>query len=167
MLEIWVFVSGGSETDDYRDVAKRVIRAVERIFVVGLERDVVLRHWDYREESPDIVPLGQFASKSLRMVDRSGAVIAILGEEIPRVTGNEIRRAIDQLTAEKTDKVWLFIDAAKKNDNHRRFVRRLRRAHRVEVIYQEFTDPLDFQEKAFVALTPYVVRQSYPSEEAS
>lgn len=167
MLEIWVFVSGGAETDDYRDVAKRVIHSVERILYVGLERDVVLRHWDYREEPPDVMPLGEFASTSLRMVDRSGAVIAILGEEIPRVTGKEIRRSITQLTAKKTDKVWVFVDAAKKNDRHRRFVRRLRRTHHVEVIYQEFDDLLDFQEKAFVALTPYVVRSSLAAEDAS
>lgn len=167
MLQIWIFVSGGKETDGYRDIAKTVIRAVERILTRGLERDLVLRHWDYREDPPDVVPAGQLASTSLRFVERSGAVIAILGADIPRITGKEIRRAIEQYTAQRTDRVWLFIDAGKKNDKHRAFVRRLKKRYRVDVIYQEFKDPLDFQERVFVALTPYVVRRAFAAGEAS
>lgn len=160
MIELWVFVSGGAEVREQRDLAVDVIRAVERIFVFELNVDLVLRNWDYRDEPPELVGLDQFAARSLRMVDRSHAVMAILGPTVPRVTGQEIRRAVERFTAGQTDRVWVFVDEAMKNDKHRRFVQRIAHDLSVQVVYQPFTTPLDLQRKLFVALTPLVIRKT-------
>jgi hypothetical protein len=166
MVEIWVFVSCGAALNPLRDGALQVIAAVERMFVFGLSVSVVLRNWDWRNEPPEIVGSNEFAARSLRMVERSNAVVAILADTIPPTTRKEIHGAIRQFASGRTDQVWVFVDNTAKNEAHARFVQNIRRRHKVQVIYQGYDAELDFQEKLFVALIPYVVRKTILDEQA-
>ena len=160
MIEIKIFISCGSEVSDLRDAAARVLKALERAFLWGLEIQLVIRYWDYRDEPPEVVPTGDFAARSLRMVQSSSAVIGILGPSIPRVTAQELLLAIQRYAGGQADRVWLFVDASAKGAQHRRFLRRIREETGMEAVYQEFADATDFQEKVFVALIPYVIRRA-------
>lgn len=160
MIELWVFVSCGAALNPLRDVAVDVIKAVERMHVYHLGVSVVLRNWDWREEPPALVGAGEFAGLSLSMVERSHAVVAILGDGVPRVTGKEIRRAIERFADGRTDRVWIFVDEDLKSDAHTRFVGRIKREYGIQVLYQTYSGALDFQRKLFVALTPYVVKKA-------
>ncbi len=160
MIELWLFVSCGAALNSLRDVAVDVIQAVERMHVYDFGVSVVLRNWDWREEPPALVGANEFAARSLSMVERSHAVVAILGDGVPRVTGREIRRAIERFAHGQTDRVWVFVDEALKSDTHTRFVNRIKRQYKVQVVYQTYNGELDFQRKLFVALTPYVVKKA-------
>jgi hypothetical protein len=160
VIELDVFVSCGSEVEALRDVAGRVLRAVERAFYKGLDIPVVVRIGDYRYWSPEVVPSGQFAAPSLAQVDKSSAVVGILGATVPTVTSKELIHAIGRYADGRSDHVWLFVAAATKADVHHRFLKRVKRATKMIVLYQEFDDPADLQEKLFVALIPYVVKKS-------
>lgn len=160
MIELDVFVSCGSEVATLRDIAVRVLRALEFSFWRGLEIPVVIRNWDYREESPEVVARGEFSARSLRMLDSSTAVIGILGATIPLVTSEEIIRAIQRYAAGEADRVWLFVAAATRGEAHEKFLTRIKRKTRMIVVYQEFRDELELQEELFRALIPYVVRKA-------
>jgi hypothetical protein len=160
LIQLDVFVSCGSEVENLRDVAGRVVRAVERAFYDGLDIPVSVRPKDYRDWSPEVVPAGGFSARSLAQVDKSSAVVGILGPTVPKVTAKELMRAVRRYADGESDEVWLFLASATKDEVHRRFLRRVKRVTKMNVVYQEFDDQSDFQEKLFVALIPYVVRKS-------
>lgn len=160
MIQLDVFVSCGSEVENLRDVAGRVVRAVERAFYDGLDIAVSVRPKDYRDWPPEVVPTRQFSARSLAQVDKSSAVVGILGASVPTVTAKELMRAVKRYADGESDEVWLFLAAATKDEAHRRFLRRVKRVTKMTVVYQEFDDLGDFQEKLFVALIPYVVKKS-------
>lgn len=160
VVELDVFVSCASEVSDFRDLAVRVLKAIERSVVYGLQTSVVIRNWDYREEPPEVVRPGAFSARSLRMVDSSSAVVGILGTTVGRVTSQELTRAIERYARGEADNVWLFLVAGSKGAPHNRLLRQIRRKTHMQVVYQEFGDALDFEEKLFVALIPYVVRKA-------
>ncbi len=160
MLELVIFISCGAEVEGLRDVAARVLRALENAFLNGLKISVVIRNWDYRDESPEVVKTGEFSARSLRMVDSSNAVIGILGPSVPPVTALEILRAIERFATGDADNVWLFVDASTLGPVHARYLGKIKRKTGMEVVYQKFMGDSDFQEKLFVALIPYVVRKT-------
>jgi hypothetical protein len=160
VVELDVFVSCGSEVEALRDIAGRVLRALEFSFLRGLRIPMTIRNWDYRDEPPEVVARGEFSSRSLRMLDSSQAVIAILGATIPPVTSEEILRAIGRYAVGEADNVWLFVAAATRGEVHSKYLRRIKRKTGMVVVYQEFDSETDLQEKLFVALIPYVVRKA-------
>lgn len=160
MVELQVFISCGSEVKPLRLLAGRVLEALERSFLWGLDISVAIRNWNYEDEPPEVVALGRFSARSLRMVDSSSAVVGILGPSVPPVTSEEILRAITRYATGKADNVWLFLASGTKSDDHRRFLRKIKRKTKMIAVYQEFDGDLDLQEKLFVALTPYVIRKA-------
>lgn len=160
VVELDVFVSCGSEVAALRDIAVRVLRALEFSFLRGLQVPVVIRNWDYREESPEVVARGEFSARSLRMLDSSTAVIGILGASVPAVTSEELLRAIERYAVGEADRVWLFVAAATRGEAHKKFLDRIKRKTKMVIVYQEFDDELELQEELFKALIPYVVRKA-------
>jgi hypothetical protein len=157
LVELRIFISCGEEVEPFRDIAGRVLNALRSAFVFGLSRSVTVTYWDFRDASPAVVPAGQYSAPSLGQVDKSRAVIGILGASVPQVTGDELILATRRLAEGRIDQVWLFLDKTTKSDIHAKFIRRVRRATKMQHLYQEFEGELDFQEKLFVALTPYFV----------
>lgn len=160
MIELHVFISCGDEVSPLRDIAVRVLNALERSFLRGLEIPIVVRNWDYRDEPPEVVAKGAFSARSLRMLSQASVVVGILGPSVPKVTSEELLEGIRRYSAGDADNVLLFLNKATKGQAHRRFLRKILRETDMAVVYQEFNDQLDFQEKLFVALIPYLVRKS-------
>jgi len=160
VIELDVFVSCGAEVADLRDIAARALAGLERAFLRGLDAPLVIRYWDYRDEPPAVVAHGEFSAQSLRMVDSASAVIGILGATVPTVASQELLRAIERYASGQADNVWLFLASATKGDVHRNFLRKVQRKTKMTVLYQEFDGQVDFQEKLFVALIPYMVRKA-------
>lgn len=159
MVELRVFISCGSEVKPLRRVAERVLKALERSFLYGLDISIAIHNWNYEDEPPEVVAVGQFSARSLRMVDSSSAVVGILGPSIPAVTSEEILRAIERYATGRADNVWLFLASKTRGDEHDKFLRRIKRKTRMVIVYQPFDNKMDLQEKLFVALTPYVIRK--------
>jgi hypothetical protein len=155
-----VFISCGAEVAAFRDLANRVLAMLEESFVYGLRIPVVLRSWDYRHEPPEVVPEGQFAARSLRMVESSPVVVAILGATIPPVTSQEIVRAIEQLASGRADAVHLFVSAGSRGPAHATFLTEVTAQTHMEVVFQEFDGESDFALKLVRALNPYVIRKA-------
>lgn len=160
MLELVVFISCGAEVAALRDVARRVLDTLERVFLYGLDISITIRNWDYRDEPPEVVSPGQFSARSLQWVDKSSAVIGILGPTVPDVTAQELIRAIARYATGQADNVWLFVASATRGDVHKEFLARVEREAQMTVVFQEFDGELDLQAKIFRALIPYVVKKA-------
>ena len=160
MIELDVFISCGAEVSTLRDVAERVLKALERSFFRGLGISIVIRNWDYRLEPPEVVARGEFSARSLRMLSSAKVVIGILGTTVPPVTSEELREAIRMYSSGDADNVLLFVAAGTKRAAHKRLMRRIALETNMTVVYQGFDDERDLQEKLFVALIPYVVKKA-------
>jgi hypothetical protein len=103
-----LFISNGSDTNRYRDVAADVGHRLTQLLQYELGYDVGIVNWDYRRATPTVVPAGTLASTSLRMVDRAEALVAIFGRRDPTVTKEEIRQAFRRLDTGEAVDVFVF-----------------------------------------------------------
>jgi hypothetical protein len=155
-----VFISCGAEVEAFRDLANRVLTMLEESFVYGLQIPVVIRTWDYRREPPEVVPEGQFAARSLRMVESAPVVVGILGATIPTVTSEELMHAIGQVASGRADNVLMFVSAGSRGPAHATFLDEITANTQMEVVFQEFDGNDDFVLKLVRALNPYVIRKA-------
>ena len=160
MILLQVFISCGTEVAAFRDLASRVLTVLEESFVYGLEIPVVIRNWDYRREPPEVVREGQFAARSLRMVESAPVVVGILGPSIPPVTSQELMHAIGQVATGQADNVHLFVSAGSRGSSHADFLNEVKANTHMEVVFQEFDGGDDFVLKLVRALNPYLIRKA-------
>lgn len=165
MIELDVFISGGDEIADLRDLADNTIRRLDQMFRVDMEAVLVLRvTWDFRIDPPAVVPRGQMAAKSLTMVERSAAVVVILGEHVPPITRQEVLRAFELRASGVDLEVWVFLQQGARGREHDQLLEEIGQVATEDVVYAQFHDRLDFQGLLFTTLVPYVMRRVESSD---
>jgi hypothetical protein len=159
MIEVSIFISGGNEIQELRDIAMKALRLLEQTFTAELDVPLVLRSWDFRIDPPRVVPRGALAVKSLTMVERSQAVVAILGQSVPGVTRQEILRAFELRANGVELNVWMFMRSGPQTDDHRELFQEIGDRWGEDIIFSQYEDQLDFQGKLLVTLMPYVLER--------
>lgn len=160
MLEVAVMISNGENEDPYRDCAKRVIERLNHMFRQDLNQALYVTNWDYRLDPPGVVPAGDLAVRSLSMVTRSEALVAIFGSTVPDITAQEVRRAFEKRRRGTSMPVWTFLNPGLKGHRHETFVEEIRNDFNEQIVWAHYTDLLDFQGLLFTTLTPYLLKRS-------
>lgn len=153
MIELGTLVSGGAAIDRYRDVANEVLAAVEQIMRRAGARFSIL-NWDWREEPPGVVPRGDYAALSLRMVERSNVLVALLADTVPTTTREEILHSFELRSRGRPVQVLIFVERAASHDRLDELIDEVRDRFGEQIMYQQFQDEFDLQRKLFVALVP-------------
>lgn len=159
MIELNIFISGGDEIAELRDIAMKALRLLEQMFVAEMNASLVLRTWDFRIDPPRVVPRGQVAAKSLTMVERSQALVVILGNAVPPVTREEILRAFELRASGVELEVWVFMRSGPETEDHQNLFSDIRGLGDEDVIYSQYGSHLDFQGELLVTLMPYVLER--------
>jgi hypothetical protein len=107
--EILLLVSCGGEMNRYRDISSDVIRRLDHVLRFDLRTRFNLNQWDYRLDPSRDEPVGHVQDRSLKQVDESEGVVAILGRTVPRVTRLEIRRVFELRQLGQSRELWVFI----------------------------------------------------------
>ena len=159
MLEVEVLVSCGDEVAALRDIGNSVLQSLQHMLLYKMGVQIVIRSWDFRLEPPTVVQVGGLAGLSLSVVERSHAVIAILGKQLPPVTGKEIRKAFTRRRAGERVDVYVFINPALKTGEHDDFLKNIEKDFGETVVYTSYSDALEFQKKLFMTLTPFLLKR--------
>jgi hypothetical protein len=159
VLEVEVFISCGDEVAALRDVGNSVLKSLQHMLLYNMRVQVTILNWDYRMAPPTVVPKGGLAGLSLSMVERSQALIAIFGKELPPVTREEIRKAFALRRAGKSVEVYVFINPALKTGEHDTFLKNIEVDFGEKVVYTHYNDSLEFQGKLFITLMPFILKR--------
>jgi hypothetical protein len=157
MRQVEVFISNGSDTNTYRNTAVDVLKRLQQLLQAELNYDVAITNWDYRLASPTLVPAGELAGPSLRVVDRSHACIAIFGRSCPRITRQEVREMLVRQQRGESVELFVFVDPKKKGLAHDQFFEDLTDAFGIELVWAPYSDPLSFQAILFTTLIGFLL----------
>lgn len=157
MRDVQVFISNGSDTDRYRETAADVLGRLRQLLQFEMQYDVTISNWDYRLSSPTIVPAGSLATASLRIVDRSHALIAIFGRRCPRITCEEVRRAFQRRAAGEPIEVFIFVNPSLRTGQHDSFFMDLHDTFGLEPVWAEYNSRLSFQAHVFTTLVGFLL----------
>lgn len=159
MIDVRIMTSNGADTNRYRDVVNDVLVRMNHMLSNELTLDVTLTNWDYRQDVPRLVPAGELAARSLNMVDRAEALLAIFGRRLPSITCAEIRRAFERRQHGEQCEVWVFLNRDRVTGEHRRFFDELAVEFGEEIVYAHYSNTLDFQARLFTTLVSFVLRR--------
>jgi hypothetical protein len=157
LIEVAVMISNGDDTNMFRDRALDVVRRLHHMFVHQMGVGLGITNWDYRLDPPGIVPAGTLATRSLSMVDRSEALLAIFGPTVPTITSEEVWRAFERRRSGEQAEVWTFLNPDQKTSDHDAFVERICSEFGEQVVWANYRDELDFQGRLFTTLLPYLL----------
>jgi hypothetical protein len=129
------------------------------MFQKTMDVPISITNWDYRIDPPMVVPGGAVATRSLQMVERSNALIAVFGAAVPDITCQEIRQAFQLRQQGNPVEVWTFLNPDAKTDDHDAFLEAIRAEFGVDIVYAPYKDPLEFQAKMFTTLIPYLLKR--------
>jgi hypothetical protein len=158
-LSIEVMVSNGGDTNRLRDIVNDVARRITHVFRSQLEYRLSINVWDYRLDPPQVAKSGTMRLRSLKMVENSECVIAILGEVVPPITREEILHAFERRRAGHLIDFMLFVNPAQKTADHDSLLRAISDMSGDEIIYATYSDELEFQAGVMVALFAHVLRR--------
>jgi hypothetical protein len=161
VISIEIFISCGDEVDDLRNVGNDVLRRLDHMLTNEMNLgEVVVRNWDFRLDAPRVVDPGHLATRSLRMVEKSNALVAIFGAELPIITQQEIRRVCEMRRDGLDVEVFVFVDHALRTPEQAQFFAELANDYAQQIVYAQYQTELEFQAGLFTALTPFVLRRS-------
>ncbi len=164
--EILLLVSCGGEMNRLRDISSDVVRRLDHVLRFDLGTRYNLNQWDYRLDPSRDEPLGHVPDRSLRQVDESEGVIAILGRTVPEVTRLEIRRVFELRQLGQGRELWVFVRSPSRhpatppppaNPTVREFVDEVRRDFGRDLIYRRTETELDFQASLMTTLFPFLI----------
>ncbi len=163
--EILLLVSCGGEMNRLRDISSDVIRRLDHVLRFDLATKYNLNQWDYRLDPSRDEPVGHVPDRSLRQVDESEGVIAILGRSVPEVTRLEIRRVFELRQLGQARELWVFVRSPSRGATPvpagaptiREFVDEVRRDFGRELIYRRSETELDFQASLMTTLFPFLM----------
>jgi hypothetical protein len=161
VLDVALIISNGSDTDQFRDIARSVAAQVAHLFTYELEEVVSIRPWDYRMDNPRVVPGGGLAARSLSMVEKSECLLAILGPTVPNITSQEITRAFERRQAGEQVAFWLFLNPDQKNAAHDEFLDGIEASFGERIVYSEYHHAMEFQARAMTTLFAYVTTRVF------
>lgn len=164
--EILLLVSCGGEMNRLRDISSDVIRRLDHVLRFDLGSRYNLNQWDYRLDPSRDEPLGHVPDRSLRQVDESEGVIAILGRTVPEITRLEIRRVYELRQLGQARDLWVFVRTPSRpaatppaagHPTVHEFVDEVRRDFGRELIYRRSRTELDFQASLMTTLFPFLM----------
>ncbi len=159
MIQVDVFISGGSDSTRYRNVAAETLASLQHMFQNELRSDLFIRNWDYRRDAPRIVPRGQVSSRSLAMVERTNILVAIFHRRLPPITCQEVRRAFERRRAGDHVDAKVFVHRAYEADpDLRAFFNAISDEFAEDIVYQQYGTALEFQGFLFTTLTPLLLQ---------
>lgn len=159
MIAVEVFISGGADTDECRDVSLAVIRHLQQMFQKTMGVPISIGNWDYRIDPPAVVPGGAVATRSLQMVERSNALVAVFGAAVPEITCQEIRQGFQLRSEGNSVEVWTFLNPDAKTEDHETFLRNINEEFGVQIVYTPYRNLLEFQAMLFTTMIPYLLRR--------
>lgn len=165
--EILLLVSCGGELNRLRDITGDVIRRLDHLLRFDLDSRYNLNQWDFRLDPSRDEPAGHVQDRSLKQVDDSEGVIAILGRSVPHVTRLEIRRVFELRQLGQNRELWVFVRPsgrrsagpapAASQPTVREFVDEIRRDFGRDLIYRRSGTELDFQASLMTTLFPFLI----------
>ena len=159
MLVVEIVISNGHDTDPFRDIAAGVVDTLNHLFAYEMGANFRFAVWDYRLDPPRLVPAGALPARSLAMVDRSEAVLAIFGATLPEITCKEVARSMEARRAGQPHDLWVFVDSEHPSAERSTFFHELRDEFGEEIQYTSFSSELDFQAKVFETLTLFALKR--------
>jgi hypothetical protein len=159
VIEIELFISCAQDVEALRNTAQNVIHLLDHMLRNEMGQGVFIGEWDFRVDAPRVVAPEDFSARSLKMVERSSGIVAIMGDRIGDVSKEEIRRAFEMRRDGMPVMVWTFLDPAKKTQEHEEFVAEVLEDFNELIVYTEYRDELEFQGKLFVALIPHLLQR--------
>ena len=157
MVGVDIFISCGAEVERYREIGHNALVQIEHMFRYELDVPLAIGNWDFRRDAPRIVVPGGLATRSLSMVERTNAMIAIFGAALPQITCQEIRKAFRLRQAGNPVEVWLFLSQQLRSRRHTDFLARIRRDFGQQVVFAQYGDELEFQAKLFTSVIPFLL----------
>lgn len=168
--EILLLVSCGADMNRLRDISGDVIRRLDHVLRFDLASRYNLNQWDYRLDPSRDEPAGHMADRSLKQVDESEGVVAILGRTVPRVTHLEIRRVFELRQLGQHRQLWIFVRASRQEPRSsgsaggadlplRELIDEIQRDFKRDLIYRRVQSELDFQAGLMTSLFPFLVQR--------
>ncbi|HEX3840765.1 MAG TPA: hypothetical protein VHU85_08235 [Acidimicrobiales bacterium] len=157
MIEIRVMIANGGDTMGYRDRALDVIQRVNHLFLHELNLEMSVTNWDFRRDTPTVIPEGTMAYRSLSMVDRSEVVLAIFGPTVPKITRKEMWHAFERRRAGDAVDVWTFVDPRKLGKVHTDYFGKIKKEFHEEIVWTEYRNKSDFQGTMFTTMFRYLI----------
>lgn len=164
--EILLLVSCGGEMNRFRDISSDVIRRLDHVLRFDLRTRFNLNEWDYRLDPSRDEPVGHVQDRSLKQVDESEGVVAILGRTVPRVTRLEIRRIFELRQLGQRRELWVFVRppshrtadpaSSARDPTVQEFVAEIGRDFGRDLIYRRNQTELDFQASLMTTLVPFL-----------
>ena len=155
-----VLISCGRDVEALRNTASTALVHLNHMLDSELRSDLLLREWDFRLDTPRDVEKGHLPDRSIEMVDRSDAVLAILRGRVPTITRLEIRRAFELRSRGIYKPVWLFMDPARNALPHHALLEGIKQDYGREVAWTPYSSRLDFQAKVLMTIVPYLIARS-------
>jgi hypothetical protein len=158
-LSIPLMVSSGEDTNQLREIVNDVARRLNHLFTYRLGSPLSINGPDYRLDPPQVSKLGTMRSRSLKMVEDSECMIAILGEVVPPITREEILRAFELRAVGHVIRVMLFLNPAQKTAEHDSLLCAISEVSGYEIKYTRYSNALEFQAAVMMALFEYVFQR--------
>ena len=152
-------LSNGADTNPLRDIAIAAAKTISHMFTYELGTPVVFEMWDYRLDSPTVVPAGELATRSLLMVEKHDCLLGILGPTVPDITAQEISHAIELERAGGQRQCWVFVDPTQRSPAHLAFFESIKQRFGKELVYAPYEDHLQFQAQVMKTLFAHVLKQ--------
>lgn len=159
MIRTEIFVSGGAEIDELRNVSLEAFRRLEHMFIHELGTELSIGNWDFRIDAARVVPRGALALRSLQMVEMSQACVGIFGTECPDVTTQEIRHCFELRRDGERVEVFVFVNPDLRTAEHDDFFAAIRDEFGEQVVWAPYYSALEFQAALITTLVPYLIRR--------
>lgn len=152
-----VFISGGDEVDELRDIGLKTFRVLEQVFRrIGVS--LAITNWDFRIDSGEVVAAGEFSARSLREAGSSHIAIGVFGTQVPLPpTSKEEMEDIYRLTGEGSDITARLLFAQRVTPTHKAWHRHLQELAGRDIIYETYDGPVEFQRRFMANMTELLV----------
>lgn len=162
-----VFISGGDEVDELRDIGLKTFRVLEQVFRrIGVS--LAITNWDFRIDSGEDVAAGEFSARSLQEAGSSHIAFGVFGTQIPLPpTSKEEMEDVYRLIAEGSDITARLLFAHPMTPIHEAWHRHLQELAGRDIIYEAYDGLVDFQRRLMANMTELLVRDHMAVRERS
>jgi hypothetical protein len=157
MKEIRVMIANGGDTNEYRDRAIDVVKRLNHLFLHELGRDISITFWDYRLDSPTVIPAGSMSTRSLSKVDQSEFLLAIFGPTVPIITSQELIEGFERRLAGINIEICTFVNPDTITQAHTDYFQGIADNYDEEIVWGEYRDELEFQGTLMTTLFKYLI----------
>jgi hypothetical protein len=142
----------------------QVIDRTRQFLVDDLGSGPILLNWDYGRDLPRDVPAGEFAERSIEMVNESEVLIGVLGPTVPPITRREILRGYERQARGEQVRAYLLGDPSAWGADHERLLRKVRRDFRRDVQFGHYHSRPDFFHVMYLTLFGYLLERGHVAQ---